>query len=240
MNRFLFSIVWIILLISSPALADGTKLAKFTDGTPLKLGNVRIIHSPVLGEDRPLFVALPFDYELGTAHPVLYIMDGRSGFLPAVSVCDFLAKSGRMPSVIVVAVLNTNRDRDFTPTAIKSRPVSGGGNKFLDFLQTELIPLIDRDYRTTNFRIFSGHSLCGMFAIHTLAHRPGLFNAILAMSPALAYGNQHTLDNLKKLLKQPYPAALRLFISLGNEPGYNAGINRLTHLLQLNSAHSIS
>lgn len=240
MNRFLFGIVWIIFWISSPALADGTKPTGFTDREPLKLGNVRIIHSPALGEDRPLFVALPFDYELGASHPVLYIMDGRSSFLPAVSVCDFLAKSGQIPSVIVVSVLNTNRNRDFTPIRLKGLSGSGGGDRFLDFLQTELLPLIDREYRTTRFRIFSGHSLCGMFAIHVLTRRPGLFNAILAMSPAVGYENQYTLDQLEKLLKQPYSADLRLFISLGNEPGYTAGLNRLTKLLQLASAHSIA
>jgi predicted alpha/beta superfamily hydrolase len=239
MRHFLFTIVWITCLICSPAVAEGTKPAGITDGTPLKLGNVRIIHSRVLDEDRPLFVALPPDYEIGNPHPVLYVMDGRTSFLPAVSVCNFLAKAGRMPSVIVVAVLNTNRNRDFTPVSTKGWTYSGGGDKFLDFMQNELIPFIDKEYRTTRFRIFSGHSLCGMFAVHVLTQRPGLFDDILAMSPAVGYENEYTLDQLEKLLKQPYPTSLQLFISLGNEPGYTKSLNRLTDLLKLDSAHSI-
>jgi len=239
MRHFLFTIACITCLICSPARADGPRLTGLTDGASVKLGNVRIIHSQILNEDRPVFVALPFDYGKGKLHPVLYVMDGRSSFLPAVSASDFLAKTGRMPSVIIVAVLNTNRNRDFTPVPAKGWTYAGGGDKFLDFMETELIPFVDREYRTTGFRIFSGHSLCGMFAVHVLTQRPGLFDDILAMSPAVGYENEYTLDQLEKLLKKPYPTSLQLFISLGNEPGYTKSLNRLTDLLKLDSAHSI-
>ena len=48
---------------------------------------------------------------------------------------------------------------------------------------TELIPKIEGQYRTQPFRIFAGHSLGGLFAVHTMLTRPDLFNAYIAVSP---------------------------------------------------------
>ena len=69
MRHFPFTIACITCLICSPARSDGPRSTGLTDGATVKPGNVRIIHSRVLDEDRPLFVALPPDYEIGTSHP---------------------------------------------------------------------------------------------------------------------------------------------------------------------------
>ena len=65
-----------------------------------------------------------------------------------------------MPALIVVGIGNTDRTRDLTPSRAKveSYPTSGGGDKFLEFIQSELIPEIEKRYRTAPYRIFAGHS----------------------------------------------------------------------------------
>ena len=82
-----------------------------------------------------------------------------------------------MPEVILVAVVNTDRTRDLTPTKIADRPgETGGADRFLDFFEKELIPAIESRYRTQKFRVFAGHSLGGLFALHALFTRPELFD----------------------------------------------------------------
>lgn len=64
-------------------------------------------------------------------------------------------------------------------------PTSGQADRFLDFLEKELIPHIDRNYRTYPHRIIAGWSFGGLLATHALIHRPEIFDAYLAISPSL-------------------------------------------------------
>ncbi len=86
----------------------------------------------------------------------------------------------------------TLRDRDFSPTRIPGNPrISGGGPAFLDFLEHELIPFIDRTYRTnTSDRGLLGHSMGGLFALYALEQRPALFQRIVAASPRPGLGKR--------------------------------------------------
>jgi predicted alpha/beta superfamily hydrolase len=80
-----------------------------------------------------------------------------------------------------------------TDGTVDRYPTSGGADRFLDFIQTELIPEIDRRYRTEACRIFTGHSLGGLIAIYILVNCPEMFQAYIASSPSLWWDDQHTL-----------------------------------------------
>ena len=104
----------------------------------------------------------------------------------------------QIPELIVVAVLNTDRTRDLTPTHTIRRPegddpslkASGGGDAFLKFLNDELIPHIDRTYRTKPYRIIVGHSFGGLLALHAFRSAPDMFQAYVAIDPSLFWDNQ--------------------------------------------------
>ena len=70
--------------------------------------------------------------------------------------------------MIIVGVMNVDRQRDFTPDKIITRRENntGGGAEFLAFLEQELIPEIDREFRTNSFRMLFGHSLGGLLVSH--------------------------------------------------------------------------
>src|ERR1700730_10304897 len=83
------------------------------------------------------------------------------------------------------------RVRDFTPTKTSEAANSGGAAAFLDFLEYELIPFVDRTYRTIpSDRGLLGHSHGGLFAIYALEQQPALFQRIVAASPALSWDNR--------------------------------------------------
>jgi predicted alpha/beta superfamily hydrolase len=52
--------------------------------------------------------------------------------------------------------------------------MAGGADSFLRFIREELLPEVDRKYRTAPFRILMGHSLGGLFALHAFSRSPGL------------------------------------------------------------------
>jgi predicted alpha/beta superfamily hydrolase len=186
------------------------------------------LKSTVLGEDRIVLVRTPVGYENNKqSYPVLYMTDGDGHMGHTAATIEFLTQNGRIPDLIVVGVTNTDRTRDLTPVKSTQKnaagtlqfPTSGGADNFLKFFETELIPEIEKTYRVQPYRIFAGHSLGGLFAIHAMISKPGLFNSYVAVSPSLQWENQATLKRAEEFLKNAKELNVTLFTSLGNEPG---------------------
>jgi predicted alpha/beta superfamily hydrolase len=195
------------------------------------------IHSNILKEDRVIWVRTPPGYQQSKdVYPVLYQTDAPGHVNEIGSTIDFLVSNNRMPSLIVVGIANTDRTRDLTPThadfknpdgTVNALPTSGGADRFLDFIQTELISEIEKRYRTAPYRIFAGHSLGGLLAIHTLITRPDLFNAYIAVSPSLQWDDGHTLHQAQQFFATHPELKKTLFFSLANEdtPPNPMGVN---------------
>ncbi len=197
------------------------------------LGKSITFKSDILGEDRQIMIYLPTGYEqTGTNYPVLYLLDGRAHFQHASSTVQFLSRNGRIPQMIVVAIVNVDRTRDFTPTSMDNRPQSGGAKKFISFMQDELFPYIEKNYRTAPYRLLEGHSLGGMFSIHVLFKHPQMFQAHFAMSPYIMWDGNYNLFQANKKLQNPMEFKNFLYITLGNEPNYVEPLKEFTTLLE--------
>jgi predicted alpha/beta superfamily hydrolase len=195
---FLITVMWFNLTYSQEQITIGQK---------------KVIHSNILNEDRTYQVYLPASYNwaLDRNYPVLYVLDGESNFSHTIGSVSFLSAQGEIPELIVVAITSKIRIRDFTQTDWSSHWIGGGGAKnFKNFLSEELIPKIEKDYRTNSFRILSGTSASGQFALYTLTSEPSLFYSYIVVSPSLYWDNElpqrsleesftHT-DSLKKFL----------------------------------------
>jgi predicted alpha/beta superfamily hydrolase len=181
------------------------------------------LESKVLGETRQILVRTPASYANGAqAYPVLYMTDGDRQLPHTAATVDFLSREGRMPEVILVGISNTDRTRDLTPTHVEAFvggrvPTSGGADKFLSFIETELIPHIEKHYRTQPFRVFAGHSFGGLFAMHALFSRPKLFDAIIAASPSLTWDDHWVMRQATEFLEKNRELNTTLFFSTGNE-----------------------
>jgi len=109
------------------------------------------------------------------------------------------------------------RARDFTPTHLPEEPTSGGAAAFLDFLEKEIIPLVDRTYRTVpTDRALLGHSYGGLFALYALVERPGLFQRIIAASPAAGWDHDLLIKAAREKLGN-LRTSVRLDLSAGDE-----------------------
>ena len=191
------------------------------------------LKSKVLGEVRQIMLYLPARYDqTSTKYPVLYLLDGRAHFQHASSTVHFLSRNGRIPQMIVVAIVNVDRTRDFTPTKIENRPNSGGAKKFIKFIKDELFPYIEENYRTLPYRLLEGHSLGGMFSINVLFKHPKLFQAHFAMSPFVMWDNNYVLNQAIEELQEPMQFKNFLYITLGDEPNYTEPLGKITNLLK--------
>ena len=158
------------------------------------VGSKYSIESAVLGETREYWIRLPDTYELESAshaeYPLLIVLDGQAQFEFASSMLNYMSRgrsdSRRVPEMVVVGVASTNRERDFTPDKIVTRRKNdtGGADQFLAFLESELLPLLQEKYRLSSFDILMGHSLGGLFAVHTYLKPETEFDAFIAIDPS--------------------------------------------------------
>lgn len=210
--------------------------------------NVLTIHSKVLNEDRKIYIHCPKpdSANLGNRFPVLYIMDAENHFELLAQYADYLSRSDvlAMPKIIVVGIPNTDRRRDLTPTKsildYLGKPdssnilkPSGGNENFLEFIQTELFPVIDKNYKTAPYRIFAGHSFGGLSSINCMLTHADMFDAYIAVSPSLWWDNEYLLKFTDKKLKKGSVLNKRFFYSDGNEGGSNSFFHK--GLLKLDS-----
>jgi len=172
------------------------------------LAEARSFHSAILNEDREVQIALPETYgRTAISYPVLFLLDGGSHLLHASATTRFLASArNRIPDMIVVAIPNTNRNRDMTPGA--------GAATFQRVLAEELIPWVERNFRAAPERILFGHSLSASFAVHTLLNRPELFDAYIAASAPLWRYDNLTVD-MKGGLSRAAKAAAAVYLTVG-------------------------
>ena len=192
---YLFRLAAVLLAAAITAPVHG--LAQ-SPSKQIGLGEARSFHSTILNEDREVQIALPESYSrTAIAYPVLFLLDGSSHLLHASATTRFLASArNRIPEMIVVALPNTNRNRDMTPGA--------GAATFQRVLAEELIPWVERTFRAAPERLLFGHSLSASFAVHTLLNRPELFDAYVAASAPL-----WRYDNLAADIKAGLPRAAK-------------------------------
>jgi len=207
----------IVLLILVGFISVGVNASSFV--------NINIPQSTIVAETPQISVSLPSSYaaDKTKAYPVIFVLDGESNGELVNGMLNRLHLSNGANEHIIVGLSSSNRLRDFAPTVNKDPrgPVGegGGGNQFLDFMQRELIPLINERYRTNNFNVLAGHSIAGLLVIHSFQSRPTVFQAHLAFSPAVWWGNRETAKATKQYVTSGKHIHSYLYMGIGSEGG---------------------
>ena len=207
----------------------------------ITIGEILSIKSEILEEDRPYWVYLPDSYNDETGfpskYPVLYLLDGDGFFHSATGLVQYMSagiySNTQIPEMIVVAIPNTDRTRDLTPTHStadydgKEAPylkTSGGGDKFLRFIRDELQPKIDSTYRTEAFNILVGHSYGGLLAAHALLEPEQIFQAYIAIDPSLSWDDSVVLRQARSVIESGGALQGRVYLTTANTvaPGYDS------------------
>lgn len=153
----------------------------FGQSININLGVRDSIQSSILKENRRFIIHLPQEYDTSRkTYTVLYLLDGSEQRLMFFySLMKFYFNQ----DLIIVAIQNTDRDRDMMPISAPSYPVAkSGADNFLSFIQDELIPDIEKKNRTNRKRILCGQSLSAVFTLYALLTQPQLFDSYIANS----------------------------------------------------------
>ena len=165
----------------------------------INIGTRHSLFSNILNEERMYWIYEP-EKQPGKEekdYPVLYLLDGDVFFHSVVGFTRFFASSrvSSLPPCVVVAVLNTDRTRDLTPTPSAARrdgtvrsgdePKGGGAEQFYRFLVEELRPAIEKEFPVGGQNMLVGHSFAGLFALHVLWNHPESFDTYMALDPSL-------------------------------------------------------
>jgi predicted alpha/beta superfamily hydrolase len=197
------------------------------------------VFSPSLGETRSVWVSAPPECTNQKRCPVLYVLDAHALFPIATSYGAVMTRMGRLPPLVVVGLPSSSqagRARDFIPTpgvteSERERVTDARGSaRFGDFLGKELAPLIESRFPVSNERTLAGHSLAGLYAVHSLA-KADTFDNLIALSPSLGWGAEATLRDLLDGLKAKKERPRRLYASVagGDTPPYHVAFDRLSN-----------
>jgi len=191
------------------------------------LGEQTTLKSSLLGENIKLIIYLPENYHSSKKeYPVLYLLDGEFFINQAAAAVQFLSncpyiRQNLIPEFIVIGIVSNDRNRDFTPTHMPVYeefrfPTSGGASTFYNFLKKELMPFIEKGYRTKPHKVLTGWSLGGLFTIHTYLNHPDDFSAYLAISPSLWWDNQIAVKQTESLIASHKLPDKKLTVTLGS------------------------
>lgn len=221
MKRILFFPLLLILITSCGQTPD----------TNLVIGKNLDLYSKILHEQRKIMVYLPSSYYDGyfykRRYPVVYALDGDSHFFSLAAMIKQMSETGDgtlFPEMILVSIPNTDRNHDLTPSRDTAAAMmdkntasrTGGGDKFLSFISTELIPHIDSLYPTAPFRVFIGHSFGGLMVIDALVHHKDMFNAYLAIDPSMMWDRFRLLHEAQQLLPTADYSGRSLYMATAN------------------------
>jgi predicted alpha/beta superfamily hydrolase len=196
----------------------------------ITIGTIDNLHSQILDEDRKIWVYVPESNKIFAEqkYPVVYLLDGEGHFYSVMGLIQQLSQvNGNMvlPGMIVVGIANTDRTRDLTPSHVSSDPTisdtnflktSGGGEKFMSFLEKELIPYIDSMYPTAPYRTLVGHSFGGLTVINSLTNHTRLFNSYISIDPSMWWDNRKLLNQAKTVLAEKDFSGTALYLGVAN------------------------
>jgi predicted alpha/beta superfamily hydrolase len=155
---------------------------------PIANSQLREIQSSIVGQTYQVKIRLPENYgSTTTVYPVLYLLDGDHAFAMATDIVQYLIYGQHIPDLIIVSPAYDSKDppheggmnmrgRDFAPFPTSHTDLTPGADQYLKFIQKELIPFVESNYRVVpNDRTIWGYSFGGAFALFALFAQPNLF-----------------------------------------------------------------
>jgi len=215
---------YLLLLILFLSLADRVLADPLDPQLLQSLGEVKYheLESSGLGRSFHIFIDLPENYSISEqAYPTIYLLDGGNTFPLMAAFHHYLRFGDETPAAILVGISygadtfkeGNMRSTDYT-AASKEREYYGGAAMFQAMLGDELLPLIEKNYRSDpTFRIIFGQSIGGQFVLYNALTKPELFSGHIASNPALHRNLSFFLEWHGPL---PRPAnTTRVFVSSG-------------------------
>lgn len=181
------------------------------------------IRSAILNQERELIVHFPAGYNPSKKYPVLFVLDGSSQDQHISDKFDSLHIAEKVPQVIIIGIPNMTRDNrvfQLVPpfmTTDPEKPESppGTADIFLEFIEKELVPYVEKNFNTSAVRLFAGNSRGGLLVMYSLIRKPDLFNARFCFSTPVWRQNNLLVSKVDSFLTANKRVKSFLYISVG-------------------------
>lgn len=191
----------------------------YAQNYPLRKVEEKTIHSKILDENRPILISKPNGYDQSNEkYFVVYVLDGNINMYFTTGIAELLYQAG-YPRLLIVGIPSTYRTRDLTPSKAEEASSGGGADNFMKFIENELMPYVNNNYRAHEYSVLVGHSYGGLFATHVLEKNHDLFDAYVAITPTVVHDDFLVSKRLFKKFNNTRELDKTFFFSVGNEPG---------------------
>lgn len=183
------------------------------------------LYSKILNEERQVIIHLPRHYDKSIKYPVMYVLDGSSQDKHIAAKFDILSSAGYVSPTIIVGLPNVSgkgRQRDYTPPNMRmdideeNSPL-GEGDRFLTFMEKELIPFIENKFSVSKTRSFAGNSRGALLVMYSLLYKPGLFQGRFCFSPAFWRDDDLIVKKVSAVLTANKNLNSFLYMSMGDK-----------------------
>jgi len=210
-----------IAILAFFILSIACKNKDTTYNDPIPEHDSLTITSKYVNEDRVINVWTPPSYKTSSEHfPVLYMPDGgiKEDFPHIANTLSKLLEENKIPPFILVGIENTERGRDLTGSSEAEDdkqycPITDGAKDFRAFIAEELMPEINKKYRTQPKKGIIGESLAGLFVMETFFTAPETFDFYIAMDPSLWWNNNYLASSADTLLTKLPEKDLKLWFA---------------------------
>lgn len=165
------------------------------------------ISSKRLNEDREITIGLPSSYDKhpNQKYPVLVLLDGDFLFDAFQGALSYANYWDDLPEIIIVGISqnkNNERETDCAVDQENGLPTEKG-EAFFEFIGLELLPYIEKKYRTAPFKMIAGLDTTAGFLNCYLYKDFPLFDAYISMSPELPTGMEEQLPDRLAAIQKP-------------------------------------
>ncbi|QBF84878.1 hypothetical protein EXU30_10785 [Shewanella maritima] len=220
----LLGMLFIALLFMPQVLAEPTSNIQQHEAYPKPIQQVLSVASELFTEKSADFmVSLPHNYQQNSAKSYVVMLDlhPRSHLLHT-GMHDWMSHNGGWPWLETIII--TAPDGHQGLGKLKELAIEEKGNQqLLDFFEQDLLPAIDRTYRTNGFKILNGFTGNAGLGLYTLINRPELFNAYIAASPVLSRDFGYVLKDAPEKLKNLKLKQQRFLFVSTSDSGYEQG-----------------
>ena len=109
----------------------------------------------------------------------------------------------------------------------------GGGKNFLNFIENELIPYIDKNYRTETSRTLAGHSLGGLLTLNSYMDKNSVFNAYISIDPSIWWNEEIMKNKVDSISSESFNKKLYIATANQGEANYERNKKRHDYLYEL-------
>lgn len=211
-----FKILYCFLLISAVLLG-----CEKEEMQSVKNSKSYTISSAKTGDDYKLQILYPPHFDSTIAYPTFYLLDGDWLFNEMATVVQ--KKFAEEVILIGIGYKNEiNRNKDYSYPSNSTLKNSGGGIKYMQFLQEELMEFIKKDLSIQSSKTtLCGHSLGGYLALLQLfqTNPPNPFDHIIAASPSLYWADAYLLKLENEYHKNSDSLSATLYTTIGDLEG---------------------